>query len=185
MHDKFNLVTFYVAPELLFLSSLLYIFFGQGMNNGLSGGLVQCLAMFLFIFPVLTLTSIMSAQMPRLSVLFRFLLVLGCLMGFTFGIDSILNATQPNSFSLLEMDKTISAMLWILGPIWPLCLGILGIIFWIKRILPTLPSVLLALGGFSFPLGRIPDIAIIYVFTDLFLIISFALAANSIRKLNQ
>lgn len=166
---------------MLFLSSLLYLIGGEGMNTGVAGGLVQTFAMFLFVFPMLTLTEIMAGQFPKLSVVFRILLVLGCFMGFTFGIDSILNATQPNSYSLLEMDKTISVMLWTLGPIWPICLGVTGIIFLIKKILPALPSILIALGGFTFPVGRIPDIGAVYLITDVLLIISFIMTVNTIK----
>ena len=180
--EKFNLFTFYVAPILLISSSLAYIILGNGMNNGIIGGFIQCAAMFLFTFTMLQLTQLSSEKLPKFSVLFRILLVFGCFMGFLFGIDSVLNATQPNSYTLLEMDHNMYIFMMTFGPIWPVALGIFGVVAAVKKILPTLHSVLLALSGFSFPVGRIPKIEALYIFTDLLLLISFILIAGYLKN---
>lgn len=180
--EKLNLVAFYAAPLCLIASSLAYIVLGNGMNNGVVGGFIQCAAMFLFIFPMLGLTSITSEKLPRFSVVFRILLVFGCFMGFLFGIDSVLNATQPNSYTILEMDKSMYVFMMTFGPIWPIALGIFGIVAGVKKILPVLHSVLLSISGFSFPIGRIPKIEVLYIFTDLLLIISFFMIAGYIKN---
>lgn len=101
-------------------------------------------------------------------------------MGFLFGIDSVLNATQPDAYSLLEMDHRMYVFMMTFGPIWPLFLGITGIVVGVYKLIRPLQAVLLSLAGFSFPLGRIPDIAVLYIITDLLLIVSFALVTNNI-----
>ena len=174
-------LTFYLAPLALLSSSVLYIIAGDGMNNGVLGGFVQCAAMFLFIFPMMSITRFIGHAIPLTALIMRILLILGCVMGFTFGIDSVLNATQPNGYTILEMKYT-STMLWTLGPIWPVCLGVTGLIGLFRKLLPTLPALLLALAGFSFPAGRIPKIDFLYLLTDLLMIIAFAVLLRTIRK---
>ncbi len=180
--EKFNLITFYAAPAFLITSSLAYIFLGNGMNNGVTGGFIQCIAMYLFTFPMLGLTQLSSEKLPKWSVLFRILLVFGCFMGFVFGVDSVLNATQPNSYTILEMDRNMYIFMMTFGPIWPVTLGIFGIVAAVKKILPTLHSVLIAFSGFLFPVGRIPKIEVLYIFTDLLLLVSFFLIAGYLKN---
>jgi len=180
--EKLNLLAFYAAPLCLIASSLAYIVLGNGMNNGVVGGFIQCAAMFLFTFPMLALTELSSGKLPGFSPVFRILLVFGCFMGFLFGVDSVLNATQPNSYTILEMDKSMYVFMMTFGPIWPVALGIFGIIAGVKKVLPVLHSVLLSISGFSFPVGRIPKIEALYIFTDLLLVISFFLIAGYLKK---
>ncbi len=180
--EKLNLVAFYAAPLCLIASSLAYIVLGNGMNNGVVGGFIQCAAMFLFTFPMLGLTKLSADKLPGFSLVFRILLVFGCFMGFLFGVDSVLNATQPNAYSILEMDKSMYVFMMTFGPIWPIALGIFGIVAGVKKILPVLHSILLSISGFSFPVGRIPKIEVLYIFTDLLLVVSFFLIAAYLKN---
>ncbi len=140
----------------LIASSLAYIVLGNGMNNGVVGGFIQCAAMFLFTFPMLGLTAITSEKLPRFSVVFRILLVFGCFMGFLFGIDSVLNATQPNSYTILEMDKSMYVFMMTFGPIWPIALGVFGIVAGVKKIFRCCIQSCLLLAGFHSPREEYP-----------------------------
>ena len=140
------------------------------MDSDDVGGTLQILAFFLFILAVLGLTEILASTDPRAAIVLRFLLLFGSVYGAINGLSSVLAAKANGGIS--SLPSGLAQLLVFPGILFPLSIGVIGIVLW-RRGLVTAPiGITLSLGGFLFPVGRIPDIVVLYFIADILLIVS-------------
>lgn len=157
------------GPLVLLTSSILYAT-GKGMNSDELGGLVQIFALFIFIFAVTGVTELLAVRTPGLAITLRVTGVLGCVYGVIFGVDSMLQGATGKG--IVAQVGAMGELITYPGIIFPLTIIALGVALWRSRILPAPVAVLLILAGITFPMGRIPDIAVFYFISDALFVLS-------------
>lgn len=159
-----------IAGPLVLLASSFFHLTGGGMDSDDTGGTLQILAFFLFIFGVLGLTQLAAERAPRAAIVLRVLLVFGCVYGVINGVGSVL--ADAAGAGLTSLPSGLAMLLIFPGLAFPLSLLALGLLLWRTETVPASAGIALALGAFLFPVGRIPDIIAVYFITDVLLIVS-------------
>lgn len=178
-NHRVNGLSLIAGPLVLLTSSISFLMAGD-MDRDDVGGVLQILAFFFLIFAVLGLTEMLAKNQPRAAIVFRVLLVFGCVYGCINGLSSVL--ADGTGFGISSLPDRLAALLVFPGILFPLTLGVLGVVLWRTGSVPALVGAALAVGGFLFPVGRIPDIAVLYVITDVLLILSMGwIGINTLR----
>lgn len=164
-------ISLIVAPIIL-LASTMFFFMGGNMDSDDVGGTLQILAFFFFIFAVLGLTEMLATTNPKAAVAFRVLLVFGSVYGAINGLSSVL--ADKASGGIPSLPSGLAQLLVFPGILFPLSLCVIGLVLWRNRLVAAPVGITLSVGGFLFPVGRIPDIVSLYFITDLLLIFSMA-----------
>lgn len=179
LQDRVFGVCMIVAPVLLLLSSVAYWMDG-GPGSSTLGATVQVYALFLFIPVVLGLTRLMWDPAPRLAVAARLLAILGCVGGVGYGVARAFQAAAEQAgvgeAALAELARIYGSGLPLTlnlnGLIFPLSMALLGIVLWQTRAVPAWAGIVLALAGMAFPIGRIPNVEVLYYVADGLFVVS-------------
>jgi hypothetical protein len=158
-----------VAPIVLLVSTT-FFYMGGNMDSDDIGGTMQILAFFFFIIAALGLTEILASTNPKAAIVFRVLLLFGSVYGAINGLSSVL-ADKANG-GITSLPSGLAQILVFPGILFPLSLGVLGLVLWKKGLVNAPSGIALSLGGFLFPVGRIPDIVILYFVADILLILA-------------
>jgi len=180
---KFDILFFYVAPILLLSSTIARSTDDiENIKAGTTGGILLCFVMICFVFVLDRLCIYTSRYVPKASAILRILFILGCFVGFCFGLDSVLLELTNNEYTFWTIKGV--QIFAFMGIIWPLALISSGIVFLINKIFPSYLAFLVILCGVMFPAGRIPGIEILWYLADLTFILTFWLLARHLLKNN-
>ena len=170
-----------IAAPIVLLSSTIFFYLGGNMDSDDVGGVLQILAFFFFIFAVLGLTELLGSTNPREAITLRVLLVFGSVYGAINGLSSVL-ADKANG-GISSLPNGLAQLLVFPGILFPLSLAVIGLVLWRKGLVAAPVGIALSLGGLLFPVGRIPDIVILYFVADVLLI--FSMGWIGLQMLNK
>ena len=151
-------------------------FFWQGRGYGVNVGMLVVLACVCWIPGMIGLFSLLKPRLPRYTALGLPVAIYGCVGGALFGFEGMYTA-------VFNIDHEVALQTWAQyslpfnlalfwpGPLFPLTLLILGLVYLYTKTTPWWAALLLAAGGIAFPLSRIPRIEWIAHVADLLLLI--------------
>jgi hypothetical protein len=156
-----------------------------GGRYGTAGGTVLVLAMTLWCFGLVGLLERVRPAAPRIAPPLLLFLLFGVTGGMAFGFqgffEAVFNANAQESLDALAVYPLESTLLlWIPGPMMPIGLVLLAALIAWRRLVPLWTAGLLALGGVTFPLSRIPRIDLIAYLADGLIVAAFATLAGLI-----
>lgn len=173
------LVSMILAPSLLAISQFFWV---DGVLTSTAGAL-QVLSFLFWIFAFQGMFEQIRDDYPRYAVWGFFLAVYGCLAGNNFGVDGIFNDAFRNVVSdpaIKFNGKSGPAAFFaffIPGGLAPLSWLVLGVLFLIKKKVPTWIGVMLIIAGAGFPLSRIPRIGLLAHIDNALLLLSMVIIA--------
>jgi len=164
-----------IAPLLFALST----FFWQNGEYGVTAGTMIILSNIFWIPALTALFGLLKNKMPWYSALGLFTAIYGvCIGGVAFGLlgyfATIFHVThQVYIQTLAKYPFSSGILIFWAGPLFPLSLLILGIVFMRKKAIEPTLAVLVCLGAIAFPLSRIPRIELLAHLADVLLAIPF------------
>jgi hypothetical protein len=173
-----------VAPLLLFASS----FFWNNGEYSVSSATLLILSTFFWIPAFTGLFQLIKNKMPHYSVFGLWVAVFGCISGVCFAflgyLVSIFNIPHQTYLQTLShYPFTSQLLLFASGPLFPLSVLVLGIMFIVKKIIPGWQALLFSFAGIAFPLSRITRVVWVAHIADiLFLIPCFLIAIKFFKK---
>ncbi|WP_203335381.1 hypothetical protein [Nocardioides limicola] len=167
-----------LAPLLLLASTTAYVVAGEGVNHGVSGGVIgvwSCLAM---ILAMIGLLRILEPHAPRATPWLLVLAVCGFGGGIAFNLSAVFDAVFEEVHQIAAVDTlwetepgTFFAYLpW--GWFAPLSLLLVGILLWRTHAVPRWNAALLAVSGVTFVASRIERVDPLALASDALLIIA-------------
>jgi hypothetical protein len=173
-----------VAPLLLFASSLFWV----NGEYSIPSATLLILSTFFWIPAFTGLFQLLKNKTPYYSVFGLWIAVFGCISGVCFAflgyLVSIFNIQHQTYLQTLShYPFTSQLLLFASGPLFPLSVFVLGIIFSVKKVVPVWQALLFSLAGIAFPLSRITRIVWVAHIADiLFLISCFFIAISFFKK---
>jgi len=154
-HAMFGL-SLILAPVLQALST----FFWVDGEYGVTGGTILVFSMVFWIPALLVLFSLVKDRMPNYAAWGFLIAVYGFVSGVNFGFLGVLTEifSIPHDKYIQDLSKypvSSNLLLFQAGPLAPLSLVILGIVFLYTKIVDWKIGLLIMLGGIAFPLSRI------------------------------
>jgi len=145
-----------LAPSVMFVSSF---FWENGRYNATGGTLVVLDSLFL-IPAFIGLFSLVKEQYPRYAVWAQPFAILGCLAGANFGFADFFTHVFHISHedylkTLADYPVAANILLFQTGPLVPLSLLILGVVYLRTRVVDVWVATLICAGAIMFPLSRI------------------------------
>ncbi|WP_338876524.1 hypothetical protein WBJ53_12830 [Spirosoma sp. SC4-14] len=168
----FSMIT---APFLFMLST----FFWENGEYTITGGTILVVAT-VFWIPALTgLFARIKHLMPIYATLGLLVAIFGCISGNNFGMRGIYaDVFGISRQALLQQAAahpvSFNITMFMSGPLFPLSLLVLGIVFLRKKVVPVWVGVLLCLGAVAFPVSRISRIESVAHVADVLLFIPIA-----------
>jgi hypothetical protein len=161
-----------VGPLLVLASTLCYIAYGEGLNNGEAGGIVQVWAFIALGIAVIGLARLLEASTPRGALLVIVLGIGGVAAGAGYGIDSIVGEVHGVA-SLQDVDSSPAAplALQLPGLMHTLSLVTVGVLLARYRVVPAMVGYAVVAGAVLFLVARIPDVQALAVVGDLTLLL--------------
>ncbi|HZI54718.1 MAG TPA: hypothetical protein VFD56_13475 [Chitinophagaceae bacterium] len=170
-----------LAPALQALST----FFWVDGEYGVTGGTILVFSMVFWIPALLVLFSFVKNKMPNYAAWGFLIAVYGFVSGVNFGflgvlteIFSISHESYIREFSKYPISSNL--LLFQAGPLAPLSLVILGIVFLYTKVVDWKIGLLIMLGGIAFPLSRISRIELAAHIADILQLIPLALLGGKI-----
>ena len=158
-----------LAPLLLLGSTVAYIVEGEGVNQGMLGGVIGVWSCFTFVIAFAGMSRLLEPRMPRAAA---WLLVVGA-SGFTggggFNVDAMFSTVgAPELAGVGDEGGAAYGLLGFLPWGWfaPLSLVLAGAFLWRARVVPWWNGVLLILGGVLFVSARPERIDVLAVAGD-------------------
>ncbi len=154
-HSMFGL-SLILAPILQALST----FFWIDGEYGVTGGTILVFSMVFWIPALHVLFSLVKDRMPNYAAWGFLIAVYGFVSGVNFGFLGVLTEifSIPHEKYIQELSKypvSSNLLLFQAGPLAPLSLFILGIVFLYTKVVDWKIGLLIMLGGIAFPLSRI------------------------------
>jgi len=179
-HFMFGL-SLILAPALQALST----FFWVDGEYGVTGGTILVFSMIFWIPALLVLFSLVKNKMPNYAAWGFLIAVYGFVSGVNFGFLGVLTEIFgiPHEKYIQELAKypiSSNLLLFQAGPLAPLSLVILGIVFLYTKAVDWKIGLLIMLGGIAFPFSRISRIELIAHFADVLQLIPLALLGGKI-----
>ena len=179
-HSMFGL-SLILAPALQALST----FFWVDGEYGVTGGTILVFSMIFWIPALLVLFSLVKNKMPNYAAWGFLIAVYGFVSGVNFGFLGVLTEIFgiPHEKYIQELAKypiSSNLLLFQAGPLAPLSLVILGIVFLYTKAVDWKIGLLIMLGGIAFPFSRISRIELIAHFADVLQLIPLALLGGKI-----
>jgi hypothetical protein len=169
---------------LLFASS----FFWNNGEYSVPSATLLVLSTFFWIPAFTGLFQLLKNKMPGYSVFGLWIAVFGCISGICFAflgyLVSIFNIPHETYLQTLShYPITSQLLLFASGPLFPLSVFLLGIMFSVKKIIPVWQALLFSFAGIAFPVSRITRIVWVAHIADvLFLIPCLFIAMKFLRK---
>lgn len=167
-----------LAPALLLTSSVVYAV-NDELGHGVPGGIVQNLAMICFMLVVIRLTTLVSADSPKVSAALLLVGVVGVAGGIGYGVNAY--AVGVTGIDMNEMAGAAGTALQMAGIFFPLTFIGFGAAMLIAKTVPAPIALAMIVGGVLFPLGRIPGIDALAFASDAMLLVALAAVAVTSR----
>lgn len=180
----FSMIT---APLLFLLST----FFWQNGEYTITGGTILVVATVFWIPALMGLFAQVKQQLPTYATLGLLVAIFGCISGNNFGMRGIYADVFGISKQTLLQEAaahpiSFNITMFMSGPLFPLSLLVLGIVFLRKKIAPFWVSFLICLGAVAFPISRISRIEAVAHVADILLFLPIAfLGWQLLTKTNQ
>lgn len=142
-------------------------------------GVIQMYAAILYIPAIFALARLVSQAAPRLAVLGGLAGLLGCVGAINFGTfgaylwaagEAGADAATLSAIEQIANEQLI-LVLNLIGLAFPLTFIILSVGLFLTGVAPRWVAVLLGISAICFPLGRIPDVQILYHVSDVLMFI--------------
>lgn len=151
-------------------------FFWQGSEYNVNVGVMVALACTLWIPGMIGLFSLVKRRVPRYATLGLLIAIYGCVGGAFFGFEGmytdIYDITQTVARQgWAEYPLHVNLTLFWPGPLFPLSLLLLAIVFFWTHSVPRWTAMLLGLGALAFPISRIFRIEWVAHGVDLLLLV--------------
>ena len=174
-HSMFGL-SLILAPTLQAIST----FFWVDGEYGVTGGTILVFSMIFWIPALLVLFSLVKNTMPNYAAWGVLIAVYGFVSGVNFGFLGVLTEifVIPHEKYIQALSKypiSTNLLLFQAGPLAPLSLVILGIVFLNTKVVDWKIGLLIVLGGVAFPLSRISRIELAAHFADILQLVPLAL----------
>lgn len=161
-----------MAQALMALST----FFWQGQEYGINAGTVITLSSVFWIPGMIALFSLVKKQQPVYATLGLLVAIYGCIGGALFGFEGLYTAIYQISQDMArqgwaQYPLQVNLTLFWPGPLFPLSLLVLALVYWRTHAVPLWVAGLLGVGAVAFPLSRIVRIEWIAHLVDLALLI--------------
>ncbi len=163
----------------LVLAPLLLL--GSSLTDDGTAGLLQVVAMALFIAVVVALVARIAEAAPRTAAV---LLLIGCL-GCTGGIGYGFNVIAISHGYDLDLETGAAVILKITGLCFPLTFIGLGLALLKTRRAPVAAAATVAVGALLFPVSRIGDIGPLMVVVDLLFLAGLSATALAGRNTRE
>lgn len=172
-----------LAPVTFALSTF---FWQNGEYNVYSGTLI-ILSMFFWIPAFLALFGILKDRTPRYATWGVWIAIFGCISGACFGflgyVTNIFNISHTAYLEKLSQYPISSELLlFASGPLFPLSILVLGIVYLITKQMPFWIAISFCLAGIAFPLSRISRTEWIAHVADLLLLVPTIAVGFKINK---
>ena len=158
-----------VGPALMLASSVAWM---AGDDAAELRGILQFWALPFLLLGLLGLVALLEGPAPRARAVVTALLAIGACAGASFAQEILM--VEHFDVERLMGQETPSAMvaLGLPGLMFPLSIVLTGLLSYVHRTQVPLRAGLLALGGFLFPVSRIPQVAGIAVLADAVLLVA-------------
>jgi hypothetical protein len=170
------------APALFTASTFFWREVDGRTEYGAVGGTLVALGSVCWIPALQALFGLVREPMPRFAAWGWFAAVYGVFGGMAFGLEGLF----ADAFHLphdirqaawAERPTLFNLSLFWPGPLFPLSLIALGLVFLRTRAVPVWTAVLIALAGVAFPVSRIPRLAIVAHAADLLMLVPMGYVA--------
>lgn len=183
MYRTLTLGSLITGPVLLALST----FFWVGGRYGIIGGILVAAAGVAWLYGLIRTWERVAGRHAWIGATGIVLTLAGSFGGIAFGLQGFFEAlfglTGAQSLRAAGAHPIGAAIvLWVPGPMMPLCLAALGVTAGLNRAAPWPTAVLVAFGGLAFPLGRIARMTPIAHVTDALIVLSFVLLAVAVAR---
>jgi hypothetical protein len=174
MELKLFRVSLILAPLLYAVSGFFWI---NGGQYSVTCGVFIITGSFFWIFAFEGLFDLFRDKSQAYTVWGKVIAIYGCACGgICFGLQGMFaemfNISHTAMLQALARYPVASNLLfWAAGPAFPLSILVLGIMLWVKRLVPWWCGILFALGGLLFPVSRILRIENIAHLVDLLMLI--------------
>lgn len=168
------------APLLLLASTVAYVVEGEGINDGVLGGVIGVWSSFTLAVAFVGLLRLLEPRAPRAAPILTVLAVTGFSAGVAFNIEAIYRAIIGP-----QLDETMDAAVEETDPMallgflpwgWfvPLSLVLVGVFLWRTRTVSWWSGALLIVGGVLFVTARPARIDVIAMIGDGVLVLAMA-----------
>lgn len=167
-----------VGPALFALSPLFWV---DG-RYGTVGGMLIAIATVPWVYGLVGEYERFRTPLPRIAGLWLLVVLLGMfgtiafgLQGFFEGVFGVTGGTALSAFATYPPWGT--AVLLLLGPVFPLALAVLGVLHWRAGLSPHWAAGLLCGAAVLFPLARLVRLDAVAFAADLLMLVAFSAVA--------
>ena len=154
---------------------------GSSLTDDGTAGLLQVVAMALFIAVVVALVARIAEAAPRAAALLLLVGCLGCAGGLGYGFNVIAISHGYD----LDLETGAAVILKITGLCFPLTFLVAGLALLKTRTAPVAAAATVAVGAVLFPVSRIGEIEPLMVLVDLLFLAGLGAVALSRSSRNQ
>lgn len=165
-------------------------FFWQKGEYTVPASTLLIISIFFWMPAFMGLFGLTRALLPRYAIFGLWIALFGCVSGICFAFLGYL--TQIFNIDHLQYIQTFSRypftsqlLLFASGPLFPLSVIVLGIVFAIKKIIPFWQAILFLSGGLAFPISRITRSQQIAHIADLLFLIACIFIALQFFKMKS
>jgi hypothetical protein len=152
------------APSIFAASTFFWTSQGGRVEYGLTGGALIVVATAFWIPAFAALFGLVARAMPKTAAVGSLAATYGCIGGAAFGLDGLFAQAYGLSHDVragawAAHPTVFNLTLFWPGPLFPLCLLLLGALLARTKAAPVWIAALIAASGVAFPLSRIPRLA--------------------------
>lgn len=154
-------VAIILAPILLMASTVAFIADGDGINDGVMGGVFGVWSCFAFVIGLTGVLRLLEPRAPRAAPVLSVLALLGFTAGVGFNVNAMYLASHEVDFLTEASDESADGrdafgMLAFLpwGLLVPVSLVLIGVFLWRTEVVARWSAILIAAGGVLFVSAR-------------------------------
>jgi len=181
-----TLISMVLAPALFLASTIAFLTLGDGINDGLIGGVINAWTMIVLVMAFAGCARAVESVMPKSAQFILFGGAAAGVGGAGFGMTAIYQQVLQDDHGVdgaTTLDAHPFSILALLPWGWfmPVTCMAVGLCLWRGQLAPWWHGVLFILGGLLFVTGRPTQMGFIAVTTDLVLLVAFWLLASRLR----
>ena len=182
---RIQIASLILAPTLFTVSTFFWRDVAGRTEYGAWGGTLIALGSVVWVPALRALFDLVRPQMPRFAVWGWLAALYGLFGGFAFGLEGLFADVFQLSHSVRQAAWSQFPTLFNLtffwpGPLFPLSLVALAVVFLRTRVVPPWVAVLLALAGLAFPASRIPRLALVAHAADVLMLLPLTYVAVNV-----
>lgn len=162
-----------LAPLLLLLSTVAYVTQGEGVNQGMLGGVIGVWSIFALLIGFTGIIRLLEPRAPRFAPWLLVVSMIGFSAGVGFNVDAMFSTVgAPELAGTTAEDGEAIGLLAFLPWGWftPLAMVLVGAVLWRTRTVAWWSAALLILGGLTFISARPARIDALAIASDVVLV---------------